>query len=101
MPRISKYVVQPAPKSLCPKCNSSDDVMMLCHHAMKDSKPFFFICFRCRHIAQGGVGPVKREFEEPEDLSHEGSLKHLSKITTGAVNNWMKRKLIVTEDNGR
>jgi ribosomal protein S27AE len=51
----SKYIIQPALKSHCPKCGRG--TYLLCH---KDwSGPAFYICFGCRYVGEVGKGPVR------------------------------------------
>jgi rRNA maturation endonuclease Nob1 len=63
----STYVVQRDEKSFCPKCGKSVD--LLCNSSIEpfiwpwdpEKRPWFYVCWACKHIAQVGVGPVERE----------------------------------------
>lgn len=53
----SHYTIEPAPRVHCPKgCNT---FMYLLMNDLNIKAPKFYICWRCTHIAQVGVGPVK------------------------------------------
>ena len=55
----SKYVLQSAEKSFCPKCGK--EVHLLCPVNERFGGPSFYICFHCKYIGEVGVGPIRVE----------------------------------------
>ena len=55
MPK-SNYVQQPAYGARCSKCLTT--MTLLCDEEGNINKPWFYICWLCKHIAQVGKGPV-------------------------------------------
>ena len=57
MAKTSQFIIVPADKSYCSKCMTK--VQLLCHDSGEmRSKPAFYICTGCGHVAQVGVGPL-------------------------------------------
>lgn len=63
----SNYVLQLDEKSFCPQCEKPVD--LLCDNEGNVRKPWFYICWACKTVAQVGVGPVGREGETQEEES--------------------------------
>ena len=56
----SRYVLQHAEKSICPKCQKY--LELLCHEwAGPRRERAFYICFDCRVVYEVGKGEVRRE----------------------------------------
>jgi hypothetical protein len=55
--RNSHYVIQSV-SATCRDCGHDVDLLI---NDKNERAPIFYICFYCKKVVQGGVGPVSRE----------------------------------------
>jgi len=56
-----KFVIQKDDKSHCPQCLETVDLLIPIDILTRPYGPMFYICWKCKTVAQVGVGPVKRQ----------------------------------------
>jgi hypothetical protein len=52
------YVLSPAPKSKCPDCDGTVELLMKKSLGLG---PIFYVCWTCKKLFEAGRGPVERE----------------------------------------